>query len=323
MATVLPPFPAFSVHEDDASVGPRWKKWLKRFQMYLAVHDIKDTTRKRALLLYSAGEEVSDVFETLPDRGEDKEYDKAVAALNAYFQPKVNKTYEIYKFRNATQNSGETLDTFCTRLRRLAQTCEFDKEDEEIKSHIVISCLSSRLRRRALREDMDLKALLDYGRGLEMSEMQAKGIEEQEKLARVTEVQTVKEVKRPLETKKCYRCGENYPHKGRPCPALNETCKHCHKKGHFAKVCRTRLTTKKVNIIEVNNGDDSTDEEYTFRITLHSMRDKIQPLTEVTIGGKTVKCLIDSGAGVNVIDTCSFNQLKNIDITPTSKRIYG
>ena len=34
-------------------------------------------------------------------------------------------------------------------------------------------------------------------------------------------------------------------------------------------------------------------------------------------------CLIDSGAGVNVIDTCSFNQLKNIHIQPTSKRIYG
>ena len=48
---------------------------------------------------------------------------------------KVNKTYEIYKVRNATQNSGETLDTYCTQLRRLAQTREFDKEDKEIKSH--------------------------------------------------------------------------------------------------------------------------------------------------------------------------------------------
>ncbi|KAL9969335.1 hypothetical protein ACROYT_G021535 [Oculina patagonica] len=87
--------------------------------------------------------------------------------------PKVNKTYEIYMFRNASQNSGESLDSYCTRLRRLAQTCEFDNEDEEIKSHIVVSCLSSRLRRRALREDMDLKALLDSGRGLEMSDKQA------------------------------------------------------------------------------------------------------------------------------------------------------
>jgi len=75
--------------------------------------------------------------------------------------------------------------------------------------------------------------------------------------------------------------------------------------------------------MDEKGGDESTDEEYTYRITLHSMRDKIQPFTAVTIGGKRVKCLIDSGAGVNVINTCSFNQLENIHITPTSKRIYG
>ena len=46
MANILPPFPPFSVHEDDASVGPRWKKWLKRFEMYLAAHEVKDPTRK-------------------------------------------------------------------------------------------------------------------------------------------------------------------------------------------------------------------------------------------------------------------------------------
>ena len=169
MANVLPPFPSFSVHEDNTSVGPCWKKWLKRFKMYLAAHDVKDATRKRALLLYSAGEEVSDIFETLPDQGEE-DYAKAVTALNGYFQPKVHKTYEVYMFRNATQNSGESLDSYCTRLRRLAQTCEFDHEDEEIKSHIVVSYLSSRLWRHALREDMNLKELLNYGRGLEMSE---------------------------------------------------------------------------------------------------------------------------------------------------------
>jgi len=85
MANVLPPFPSFSVHEDKVSVGPWWKKWLKRFKIYLAAHDVKDATRKRALLLYSAGEEVSDIFETLPDQGEEKDYVKAVTALNRLF----------------------------------------------------------------------------------------------------------------------------------------------------------------------------------------------------------------------------------------------
>ena len=205
-------------------------------------------------------------------------------------------------------------------LQSLAQTCEFANEDKEIKSHIVVSCSSSRLQRRALREDMNLKDLLAYGRGLEMSDKQAKGIEEHEKLAKVSPVQTEK---RTSENKKCYRCGEHYPHKGRPCPALKETCKHCHKKGHFATVCRSRLTAKKVNTVGEGDSDESTDEEYTYRITLHSVRDKAQPLTEVIIGEKTVKCLIDSGAGVNVIDTYTFNQMENIHISPTLKKIYG
>ena len=75
-------------------------------------------------------------------------------------------------FRNASQNSSESLDSYYTRLRRLAQTCKFTNEDEEIKSHIIVSSLSSWLRRRALREDMDLEALLDYGHGLQMSNKQ-------------------------------------------------------------------------------------------------------------------------------------------------------
>ena len=99
--------------------------------MYLTAHNVEDMTCKRVLLLYSTGEEFSDIFETLPDQGEQNEYEKAVVALNACFQPKVNKTYKIYIFRNATQNSGESLDSYCTRLRHLAQTCKFTNEDEE------------------------------------------------------------------------------------------------------------------------------------------------------------------------------------------------
>jgi len=62
--------------------------------------------------------------------------------------------------------------------------------------------------------------------------------------------------------------------------------------------------------VDERDGDESTDEEYTYLITLHSNRDKVQRL-------------IDSGAGVNAIDSCSFNQLENVHLLPTSKKIYG
>ncbi|KAK3754982.1 hypothetical protein QZH41_004427 [Actinostola sp. cb2023] len=133
-------------------------------------------------------------------------------------------------------------------------------------------------------------------------------------------------VRTKTDQKQCYRCGGNYPHQGRPCPALHETCRNCQKVGHFAKVCKSKSTSKRVNATKEkesdDQSDDSTDEEYTYHVTLHSLQDKGHPVSEVTIGNKTVKCLIDSGAGVNVIDSHTYNKL-NIPLSPTSKKIYS
>ena len=43
-------------------------------------------------------EEVSDIFETLPDTGDDKEFEKACQALTKCFTPKKNVSVEIFKF---------------------------------------------------------------------------------------------------------------------------------------------------------------------------------------------------------------------------------
>lgn len=91
-----------------------------------------DKPRQRALLLHYAGEEVNDIFETLPDTGDD--YDTAVAKLTEYFAPNKNADFEIYKFRQTKQEAGESIDTFHTRLRQLSLTIEFAENDKELKS---------------------------------------------------------------------------------------------------------------------------------------------------------------------------------------------
>ncbi|XP_044180982.1 uncharacterized protein K02A2.6-like [Acropora millepora] len=327
-SNILPPFPSFSVHEDNSSVGSRWKKWFKRFEMYLAAHDVKDPTRKRALLLYSAGEEVSDIFETLSNQGEEKDYQAAVDALNAYFQPQVNKTFEVYKFRNATQDPGKPLDSYHTRLRRLAQLCEFTDEEEEIKSHIILTCSSSRLRCRALRENMNLKAILDYARGLEMAERHAQGIEDKNKVCKVKAKPAQASNTRNNDNlstsvkKKCYRCGGDFPHQGRPCPALHVSCRNCRKIGHFAKVCRSTPAGPKVNATNEKESDESSDEEYAYGVTINSVKSKKYPTSKVTIRNKTVEFLIDSGAGVNIMDSETYNNI-NLPLQDTSKKIFG
>ena len=60
------------------TLSVRWKEWLRRFEWFSVAMGIKDETRKRALLLYTAGNEVEKIFATLSDVGEDKDYKKAI-----------------------------------------------------------------------------------------------------------------------------------------------------------------------------------------------------------------------------------------------------
>lgn len=177
-AAELPYFPRFDIDTDQGSLALKWKKWLLRFETFLTAAGVTNKTRKRAMLLYYAGEQVQDIFETIPENGASDDYDKAVEVLTEYFNPSVNVEYEVYIFRQAKQKTGETIDAFHTRLRQLATTCEFSNPEREIKSQIILTCSSSRLRRRALRDSsLTLKQLLDLARAFETSETQAAGIE--------------------------------------------------------------------------------------------------------------------------------------------------
>ena len=45
----------FSPYEDPTTLSNCWTVWLKRFERFVVAMDIKDTTRKRSLLLYLQG----------------------------------------------------------------------------------------------------------------------------------------------------------------------------------------------------------------------------------------------------------------------------
>ena len=91
--------------------------------------------------------------------------------------PKSTQLTRSTILKKAQQNEAQSLDSYHTRLRTLATTCEFTSADKETKDQIILSCKSNALRRKALREDLDLTALLKAGRALELSETQAKELE--------------------------------------------------------------------------------------------------------------------------------------------------
>ena len=340
MAVSLPTFPAFQVHLD-GNVGPRWKKWLARFENLTIGMGIEDEKRKRALLLHYSGPEVDEIFDTLEDTGEDKDYKKAVEKLTAHFNPQVNTTYEVYNFRKAQQNEGESFDSFHTRLRTLAKTCEFADADKEIKEQIILSCKSNALRRKALREDLDLTALLKAGRALELSETQAKEVESDKTTVNVVNDKrksekrsqkgkgcrrerhsgsrsgSHKESRKFDEATKCRNCGGTYPHKD-SCPARNKKCTSCGKLNHFAKVCRT-VPPDSVKRVTEEEGTD--DDDYVYAIG-----EKKQPMCRLEIDGEYLEMMLDSGASVNLIDEVTYKRIykgKAKTLEQAKRRIFS
>jgi len=152
--------------------------------------EIPEPTRRDERNSYYAGEAVNEIFDTLPDTtaGEDDDpLDKAVQALTNYFTPKQNREYEIYVFRQAKQESNESISAFHTRLRQLAVTCEFGDVDREIKTQIVQSCSSHKLRTKALENpSYTLAQLLDAGNAMELSKTQAANIEEKQSVNKLS-----------------------------------------------------------------------------------------------------------------------------------------
>ena len=71
---------------------------------------------------------INDLFDTLPDTGEDNDYKEACEALTRYFTPKKNLSFEIFKFRNLKQESHETVDEFHTHLQIASKYCETRKK---------------------------------------------------------------------------------------------------------------------------------------------------------------------------------------------------
>ena len=117
--------------DNQLNIGPRWDDWVIRLNEYFDAAAIDSDKQMIASLFFLGGTKLRKIHSTLPvDIPTDKEnscdtdYRKAVYRLTSFFNPKRNAIIEIYKFRQAKQQSHETIEQFVTRLRIMAQYCD-------------------------------------------------------------------------------------------------------------------------------------------------------------------------------------------------------
>ena len=92
----------FDIHGDPTTVGARWKKWKRSFELFVVGKGVQDAAQKKALSLHCGGPQMQDVYDTFPEaqeRGEGETvYTIAMEQLDQHFMPQVNVPYERHLF---------------------------------------------------------------------------------------------------------------------------------------------------------------------------------------------------------------------------------
>ena len=102
-----------------------WIKFRQRFENFTiaTVINKKDDATKVATLLSVIGQPAVDTYNTFTwtDSSDATRYDKVIDRLGSFCKGKKNIMYEHYVF-NCHNQIGESIDTFVTALKTLADT---------------------------------------------------------------------------------------------------------------------------------------------------------------------------------------------------------
>ena len=108
-----------------------------------------------------------------------------------YFKPKRNVVYDL--FNSCVQESGESVNSFITRLSKLAASCEFGQlTDELIRDWLVIGLIDKSVKANLLREkNLDLNKGVQVCTSSELASGQLKRMTREEKSNLVENVKKI------------------------------------------------------------------------------------------------------------------------------------
>ncbi|XP_023285825.1 uncharacterized protein K02A2.6-like [Seriola lalandi dorsalis] len=252
-------------------------------------------------------------------RGED--FDYVLGLFDEHFVPKRNVIYERARFHSQTQEAGESVEQYIRHLYELAAHCDFREKEEEIRDRLVIGIkdkdLSLKLQ---MTSDRTLKKGADMARHSELVKQQnceagASGHDDEVKSKsykskwKNTRHEATGE-RKEKEIRHCGRCGRR--HARDKCPAKDRECNKCHKIGHFANKCKTRIiqeVTEEVYSLFLCSIEETTTEN---GVTVDEVITDTEPAwrTTLVICQTAVNFKIDSGADTTIVNEATYNHLR-------------
>ena len=115
----------------------------------------------------------------------------------------------------------------------------------------------------------------------------------------------------------CYRCGG--PHLAPKCKHTDVICHYCKKKGHFARVCRSKSTpaiqkdSEKKKTLKRTNYVADTEVSDDVEYAMFTLSDKAHEpyLLTVTLNNVPVQMEVDTGAAVSIINESTYKNIQD------------
>ena len=211
------------------------------------------------------------------------------------------------------QDAGETVESYITTLRKMAKTCNFGRlEDRLLRDRVVMGIRDGNLRSKLLEiRQLDLKQCIDCCRAFESSKFKTEAMSVNQPTAHedIHWMKNRKQQNKPWNTRKpvgkkktCMFCGRTHVLDKQHCPAFGKECMNCHRKNHFAEVCKQAKHPAKVHTVDMAN------DEYVLVVDQQNSYSRTVTANMI-IGKERVNFQLDSGATVNVLPDSEYRRV--------------
>ena len=146
-----------------------WKQYVERLEQYLIV------------FLSTIGPQAYKLLSSLvaPASPSEKSYDDLVRAMTDHHSPPASEILQRYHFHTRFRQQGETVATYMSELRAIAQWCNFGQSLESmLRDRLVVGIDNESIQRLLLAEtDLSFKRALEIAQSLEAAAKNAKEIQ--------------------------------------------------------------------------------------------------------------------------------------------------
>ncbi len=192
-------------------------------------------------------------------------FDDFSAEVKKFFQPSVNVLRAHYDFTVHWQKEGETVAEYLCALRALLVDCNIVSADEQhraLANQLVVGCHSKdTLQKLFVVGEPDFDRVYKIMEAEERVTVDASvvhggtaskfsALSSHSSQSHTTTCKPSKQSPKDPGTQRpnpgassavCTNCGHHgHSANDQSCPARNQDCNHCHKKGHFERCCRTK-----------------------------------------------------------------------------------